>query len=498
MSPRRLARNAADADGQSGVRTPRRSGVALEGPTEPVVLTVLGAATVAFALMQSLLIPALPAIQRSLNASPAATAWAVTGFLISAVVATPIAGKLGDTFGRRRVLVSLLVIVCVGTSLCATFASLPALIIGRVIQGVGGGVLPLAYSIVRDELRAGRVPHGVALVSSALAAGGAVGVLLSGVVVEHHSYTWLFWLQLPVFALVAWCARTYLSESSATSRGGVDWRGAALLSAGLALTLLAITQAHSWGPWSPATVLVSLGATVSLVLWIRSALRRREPLVDLRLMKRRAMWTTNLTALLVGIGQFSSFLLLPQYVQEPTGTGYGFGASAFGAGLFLLPLTATAVLAGLMVGRLERRFGAKRLLIAGIACFTGSFLLLTLARTAPWQVYAASALNGIGIGLAFATLATLIVSNVQQTETGVATGVNNVSRTMGNAVGAQLATALLAASAGSDDMPTQSGYTLAFCVGLLSLTAALALSPLLPPGRTAAARRLSRSDRHAV
>jgi MFS family permease len=202
------------------------------------------------------------------------------------------------------------------------------------------------------------------------------------------------------------------------------------------------------------------------------------------------MWTTNVTAFLVGVGQFSSFLLVPQYVQEPIGSGFGFGTSTFGAGLFLLPLTTTAVLAGLLVGSLERRFGAKRLLIVGIVCFTASFLLLTFARTSPWQVYAASALNGVGIGFAFATLATLIVSTVRQTETGVATGVNNVSRTMGNAVGAQLAIALLAASAGADNAATQSGYTLAFCVGLVSLLAALALSPLLPrqepgwPGRS--------------
>jgi MFS family permease len=326
-------------------------------------------------------------------------------------------------------------------------------------------VLPLAYSIVRDELTADRVPHGVALVSSALAAGGAVGVLVSGVVVEHRGYTWLFWLQLPIFAVVAWCARRYLSESNVRSQGGVDWSGAVLLSVGLALMLLVITQAHAWGLWSRATGLVSLGAAISLGLWVESALRSRAPLVDLRLMSSRAMWTTNVTAFLVGVGQFSSFLLVPQYVQEPIGSGFGFGTSTFGAGLFLLPLTTTAVLAGLLVGSLERRFGAKRLLIVGIVCFTASFL-------------------------AFATLATLIVSTVRQTETGVATGVNNVSRTMGNAVGAQLAIALLAASAGADNAATQSGYTLAFCVGLVSLLAALALSPLLPrqepgwPGRS--------------
>src|SRR3954454_2839325 len=180
--------------------------------------------------MQSLVIPALPAIQRSLDASADATSWAVTAFLLSASVATPLAGRFGDILGKRRVLVAVLLIVSAGTLLCA-IPALPALIAGRVVQGVSGGVLPLAYAIVRDELSPARVSGGIALIASMLGVGGGLGVIVAGVLVEHVSYTSMFWLQLPAFAAVAWGVHRIVPEPVHTTRAGrIDWTGAVLLS----------------------------------------------------------------------------------------------------------------------------------------------------------------------------------------------------------------------------------------------------------------------------
>jgi MFS family permease len=451
---------------------------------ERAVLAVLAVAALTYSLMQSLVIPALPAIQRSLHASADATSWTVTAFLLSSAVATPIAGRLGDMFGKRRVLVAVLAIVALGTLLC-TIPSLAALIAGRVVQGVSGGVLPLAYAIVRDEIGPRRIASGIALLSAMLGVGGGLGVIVAGVLVEHLSYTSMFWVQLPAFLTVAWSAHRWVPDSAFTAPARIDWTGAVLVASGLVLLLLTITQATRWGLGSAATLLGLLGAAALLGAWALSALRHRDPLLDLRLMLRRPVWTTNTVAFLVGVGQFAGFILVPQYVQEPAANGYGFGASPIDSGVFLLPMTIAILAVGLAAGPLERRYGAKLLLIVANLWTMAAFVVLTLARSEPTEVYVASGLLGIGVGLAMAALATLIVSNVAQDETGAAAGINNVARTLGGALGGQLGAVLLAASvtAASGGLPSASGYTRAFGVGLAAMLVAVAVGPLLPGRR---------------
>jgi MFS family permease len=443
------------------------------------VLAVLAAAALTFSLMQSLVIPALPAIQRALDATPEQTSWTVTGFLLSSAVATPIAGRLGDLYGKRRVLVVVLAIVTGGTLLCVV-PSIEALVTGRVIQGVSGGVLPLAYAIVRDELSPARVSHGIAILATMLGVGGGVGVIAAGVIVEHLSYTWMFWLQVPGFVGVAYGVHRLVPDSGEVSPVRIDWLGAALVSVGLVALLLTITQARSWGAGSTKTLVASATALVFLGAWLRSALRRPEPLLDVRMMRRRPIWTTNTVAFMVGVAQFAGFILVPQYVQEPGATGYGFGASPLGSGVFLLPMTLGVLLIGLAAGPLERRFGARALLVGGNLVNVACFVLLTFFRETALEVYTASALLGVGTGIAMAALATLIVSNVGQEETGAAAGVNNVARTLGGAVGAQISAALLAAGAVASGLHDARGYTLAFAVGLIGIVVATLLSPLLP------------------
>jgi MFS family permease len=434
---------------------------------ERAVLAVLAAAALTFSLMQSLVIPALPAIQRSLHASADATGWAVTAFLLSASVATPLAGRFGDILGKRRVLVTVLLIVSAGTLLC-TVASLAALIGGRVVQGVSGGVLPLSYAIVRDEISPRRMSAGIALVSATLGVGGGLGVIVAGVLVEHLPYTSMFWIQLPAFLAVAWGVHHYVPDTAATAPARIDWTGAVLVASGLVVLLLTVTQAPAWGAGSPATLLGLAAAATLLSAWAWSALRRRQPLLDLRLMMRRPVWTTNAAAFLVGAGQISGFVMIPRYVQDPA----AFAASPVASGVFLLPMTAGVLVSGLATGPLERRFGARALLPPAAATTAAAFALLTFARATPLAVYAASGLHGLGIGLALPALATVIVSNVAREETGAAAGINNVARTLGGALGGQVAAVLLVSS----------GYSEAFAVGLVAMLVAVAVAPLLPVG----------------
>jgi MFS family permease len=432
------------------------------------VLTALAAASLTYSMMQSLVVPALPAIQRELHASADATSWTVAGFLLSSAVATPIAGRLGDLLGKRRVLVTILVIVAAGSALCV-IPTLPALIGGRVIQGVSGGVLPLAYAIVRDELPAERTSRGIALVATMLGLGGGLGIILAALIVEWLSYTWIFWLQVPAFAAVAWGVHRHVPDSGPrVADARIDWLGAALLATGLVALLVTITQVRRWGAASVTTAGVIAIGVVALALWARSALRRADPLLDLRMMRRRPIWSTNAAAVLVGVAQFSGFVLIPQYVQDPG----GFDAGPLVSGLFLLPMCAGILAVGVATGSLEPRYGGRALLLGAGAALAASMLMLAFARGGALEVCTASLLSGVGAGAGMAALATLIVTHVDVEETGAASGVNNVARTLGAAVGTQIGAALLVTGA--------SGYTLAFGVGLAASVGILALGPLLP------------------
>src|SRR3954454_1783940 len=444
------------------------------------LLAVLSLGGISYALLQSLVVPALPQIQHSLNTTESAVGWVLTAYLLSASVATPIIGRLGDMYGKERLLMIVLLMLAFGTLISAIASSLWLMILGRVIQGAGGGIFPLAFSIIRDEFPNDRVPGSIGLVSSLLGIGGGAGVVFAGIVTENLSYHWLFWIPLAMIVGTAYMTWRYIPESPVKTPAQINYRAAALMTAGISGLLLAITQTSTWGWGSPKTLgLLALGA-VLIAAWIREELRSREPLVDMRMMAIRGVATTNTVAFLIGVGMYSSFILLPELVQEPTSTGYGFGASVTTAGLFLLPATIAITVVGQMAGRLERRIGSRGSLIGGAAFALAAYVLLVLDRSHESEIYVGAGLLGIGIGLSFSAMANLIVQNVSQEQTGVATGMNAVTRTLGGAFGGQLAATLLASNLGALGIPTSSGFTLAFLMCVIALAGALAFAVAVP------------------
>ena len=452
-----------------------------------MILAVLSLGGIAYALLQSLVVPALPQIQDSLHTSESAVGWVLTAFLLSASVTTPIVGRLGDIYGKERLLMIVLVLLAVGTLISAVASSLGLMLLGRVVQGVGGGIFPLAFSIIRDELPRERVAGGIGLVSSLLGIGGGAGVVFAGVVTENLSYHWLFWFPLAMIVVTALLTWRHIPESPVKTPAEINYKAAGLMTLGISATLLAITETSTWGWGSPKTLGLLAGGLLLIGAWVREELRSREPLVDMRMMAIRGVWTTNTVAFLIGVGMYSSFVLLPQFVQEPTSTGYGFGASATVAGLFLLPATIAITVVGQMAGRIERRIGSRGALIGGAGFALAAYALLVIDRSAEVDVYVAAALLGIGIGLSFSAMANLIVENVRQDQTGVATGMNAVTRTLGGAFGGQVAATLLAGSLAASGLPTDHGFELAFAMCLVALVAALGFAIAVPRRRRARA-----------
>jgi EmrB/QacA subfamily drug resistance transporter len=448
-------------------------------PSPRTVLAVLSLGGISYALLQSLVVPALPQIQRSLHTSESAVGWVLTAFLLSASVATPIIGRLGDMYGKERLLMIVLLTLAFGTLISAVASSLELMILGRVIQGVGGGVFPLAFSIIRDEFPNDRVPGAIGLVSSLLGIGGGAGVVFAGVVTENLSYHWLFWFPLAMIVGTAYLTWRYIPESPVKTPAHVNYRAAVLMTLGISGVLLAITETSTWGWGSPKTLgLLALGVAL-IAAWVREELRSREPLVDMRMMAIRGVWTTNAVAFLIGVGMYSAFVLLPELVQEPASSG-GFGASVTVAGLFLLPSTIAIVVVGQMAGILERRIGSRGSLIGGALFALASYVLLVVDRGHEAEIYVAAGLLGIGIGLSFSAMANLIVQNVRQHQTGVATGMNAVTRTLGGAFGGQLAATLLASNLNGAGIPASTGFTLSFLMCMIALAAALGFAVAVP------------------
>src|SRR4051794_19665077 len=322
-----------------------------------ITFAVLAVSGASYALLQSAVAPALPDIQKELHCSATATAWLLTGYLLSASVLTPIIGRLGDMFGKEHTLVATMAGLTAGTLLAALAHSISVLILARVIQGAGGAIFPLAFGIIRDEFPRERAAQGIAMISAILGIGGGIGIVLAGPIIEAFDYHWLFWFPLVVLVGATLATIFFVPESPVKSPGRVDWLGALLLWGWLVLLLLGIPQPSEWG-WGDARVIgLIAGALAVLVLWIRVGARQREPLVDMAMMRIRRVWTVNAAAFLVGAGMYSSFILIPEFTEMPADTGYGFGSSVTQAGLFLLPATVMMMLAGPVAGSLATRIG---------------------------------------------------------------------------------------------------------------------------------------------
>jgi EmrB/QacA subfamily drug resistance transporter len=450
-----------------------------------LTFAVLALSGVSYSLLQSMVAPALPVIQRDLHASTTAVTWIFTAYLLSASVATPIAGRLGDMFGKERTLLLVLVVLCAGTLVSALATSVGVMILGRVIQGTGGAIFPLAFGIIRDEFPPRRVASGIGFISALLGVGGGAGIVLAGPIVQNLSYHWLFWFPLIAVAIATVATHLFVPESPIKAGGRVNWLGATLLSAWLVALLLATSEGSTRG-WGSALVIALFAAAAVLIpVWAVAESRSRAPLVDMGMMRLRGVWTTNTAATLLGFGMYGSFILIPQFVEMPARAGFGFHASVTQAGLFLLPSTAGMLIVSPLAGRLAHSVGSRVPLLIGALLTMGCFVVLAAAHTRPFEIYLAAVLLGAGIGLAFAALANLIVEAVPPGQTGVATGMNTIMRTIGGALGAQIAASIIAGEMGPAGLPAEKGFTLAFAIAAGALFVSFLAALVVPRGRAA-------------
>ena len=453
-----------------------------EARTHPSrTLLILLLAAMAYSLAQTVIVPALPAIQEQTGTSEATVTWLLTAFLLVSSVSTPLIGRLGDMYGKERMLLLALVGFGIGSVVCAVGThSIGLLIAGRVIQGVGGAIFPLSFGIVRDEFPPERVAASIGTLSSVFGIGGGAGLVLAGVCVDHLSVAWLFWISVVVTAIAAWATWRFVPESPVRVDARIDWGGGALLSLSLAAVLLGVSQGPDWGWLSGGVVGLIVAGLVLLGVFVAYERRVTDPMVDMALMARRPVWSPNLAEFAVGFAMFGSYILIPQLVEAPDSTPYGFDLSATGAGLVMLPSAVVMLVAGPLAGRMGNAFGSRLPLALGSSLCVVAYVGLAFAHAHVWTIALAGAVLGAGIAFAFAAMANLVVAAVDQTQTGIATGINTIVRNVGGAVGGQISASLLASQVLASGYPAEDGYTIAFAISGVAAVVALAATALIP------------------
>ncbi|WP_369221072.1 MFS transporter [Streptomyces sp. R39] len=452
-------------------------------PRTDVVVAVLAFGGIVVSLMQTLVIPIVPELPKLLNASASNAAWAVTATLLAAAVATPVTGRLGDMYGKRLMLLTSVVMLVAGSVTAALSDSLVPMIVGRALQGLASGVIPLGISIMRDELPVERLGSATALMSASLGVGGALGLPAAALIADHFDWHVLFWTSAALGVVAALLVLLLVPESKVRTGGRFDLAGALGMAAGLVCLLLGISKGADWG-WGSGTTLGLFGAAVVILLaWGRYELRTREPLVDLRTTARRQVLVTNLASVAFGFSMFAMSLVLPQLLQLPEATGYGLGRSLLDAGLVMAPTGLVMMAMAPVSALVSRNFGPKVTLMCGAVIVAAGYGLNIALMNAVWQLVLVSCVVGAGIGFAYGAMPALIMGAVDPHETAAANSLNTLMRSIGTSTASAVAGVILAqltTAFGTARIPSENGFKVVMAAGSGAAVLALLVAAFIP------------------
>ncbi|MEU5298158.1 MFS transporter [Streptomyces umbrinus] len=458
-------------------------------PRSNAVVAVLAFAGIVVSLMQTLVIPIVPELPKYLDASASNAAWAVTATLLAAAVATPVVGRLGDMFGKRRMLLVSIVLLVSGSVVAAFSDSLVPMIVGRVLQGLAAGVVPLGISVMRDVLPSERLAGSTAMMSASLGVGGALGLPSAAFIADNYDWHVLFWVSAVLGAVAFLLVLTIVPESKVRTGGRFDLVGSLGLSAALVSLLLAISKGADWGWGSGTTLGLFAVAAVVLVAWGFYELRTSQPLVDLRTTARRQVLFTNLASIAFGFSMFAMSLVLPQLLQLPEQTGYGLGKSMMTVGLVLAPQGLVMMAMAPVSAAITKTKGPKITLMTGAVIVAAGYGLNILLMSEVWHLILVSCVIGAGVGFAYGAMPALIMGAVPASETAAANSLNTLMRSIGTSFASAVAGVVLAQMTtdfGSSALPSENGFKVVMAIGAGAALLALVLAAFLPRQRTAA------------
>ncbi|MGW2717887.1 MFS transporter [Streptomyces sp. NPDC001492] len=480
---------------------PADDGVVSAAPRANAVVAALAFGGIVVSLMQTLVIPIVPELPKLLNAPASDTAWAVTATLLAAAVAVPMMGRLGDMYGKRRMLLVSLVLLVAGSVTAALSDSLAPMIVGRVLQGMAGGVIPLGISIMRDELPTERLGSATALMSASLGVGGALGLPAAALIADNFDWHVLFWSSAAMGVVALLLVLFVVPESKVRTGGRFDVVGGLGMAVGLVCLLLGISKGGDWG-WDSGTTLGLFGAAVAvLLLWGWYELRTEQPLVDLRTTARRQVLVTNLASVALGFGMFAMSLVLPQLLQLPEATGYGLGKSLLTAGLVMAPSGLVMMATAPVSAALSQAKGPKASLMLGSLIVAAGYGLQILLMSEVWQFVLVSCVIGSGIGFTYGALPALIMGAVPPSQSGAANSLNTLMRSIGTSTASAVAGVVLSQMTiglGGTLLPSENGFKTVLAIGGGAALLAFAVASFIPRHRAAAAGSSQASEEGAA
>ncbi|GEL94634.1 MFS transporter [Cellulomonas composti] len=449
-------------------------------------IAVLCFSSLCAALMQSLVIPIQSELPELLGTTASNASWVLTATLLGGAISMPLAGRLADLYGKKPVLVCTAALLVVGSLVCAVSDSLGFVLAGRVLQGMAMGYIPVAISLVREIAPRHLVNTAVAGVSATLGVGGALGLPLAAWVAQNNDWHMLFWISAGLAAVMLTLTALLVPHVHDAHPGRVDWLGAAGLAVGLVSVLVGISKGKDWGWGSATTIGMIGGGVVVLLVWGWYQLRHHDPLVDLRTMAQRPVLLTNLAGLLIGFGMMAQSIVVPQLLQMPTATGYGLGQTILQAGLWMAPGGLMMMAFAPVSAKLLTDLGARVTLAIGAFVLAGGYLTAVFLTNAPWELLLASCIASAGVGIGYAAMPTLILSNVPDEAAASSVGVNSLMRSVGTTIaGAVMAVVLTSRTMtlGPVEIPTHDAFRLCFLIGAVAAAVGAAVVLLIPRDR---------------
>lgn len=452
-----------------------------EAPPVGLWLFFVGTAALVVSLSQTILIPVLGLLPERLDTSVANVQWLLTSTLLVAAVAVPFMGRLGDMFGKRRILLISVGALVVGSVLTAVTSNIGLLIFGRAIQGLSSAAIPLGISLLSSLLPRERAGTAIATVSAMLGVGGALGLPLAAFVAQNADFHALFWVTAGAGLLVFIGIWAFVPESPSRTGGKVDYIGALLLGGALVSLLYPLSETSDWG-WGSAKVIgLLIVSAVLFVVFTLSQTRIAQPLVDLVTLRRRPILLTNIASIFFGFALFASLIGTAAYVQAPESTGYGFGSSILVGGLAMLPSGLMMLFLAPVSARLAARFGAPHTLALGAVIVAAGWLCRIVVTGSLWEIIVGTTIVGAGTGIGYAAMPAIINAHTPSSELGAANGLNSLVRSVGSSLASAVGGSLLAASTialDGNEIPTLHGYRelFALCAGASVLAALIAMA----------------------